>query len=78
MGRDRPEIHKKITEALDEISLRAPSLRICQIIGNAIPAEELERRGKDIYYIEDEDLLKYLRDFEEFLIRQDWNKETMG
>ncbi len=66
----KPETQERIILALTEIMKRAPDLRVCQIFGNAIPHEELARRNNDIYYIEDDDLLRYLRTFEEFLVGQ--------
>ncbi len=67
----RAEGHRRIMACLAEIMKRAPMLRVCQIVGNAIPAEVLQRRKNDIYYIEDDELLGYLRIFEKFLVDQD-------
>lgn len=74
-GTAQAEGHRRIIMALIEIMNLAPSLRVCQIIGNAIPTEELQRRNNDIYYIQDDELFVHLRAFEELLIRQDWKKE---
>jgi hypothetical protein len=46
---------------------RYPSLRLCQLICNSIPPEELARRNNDLYYIEDADLLSWLRSFDQKL-----------
>jgi hypothetical protein len=43
---------------------RYPNLRVCQLICNAVPPEELARRQNDLYYIEDAQLLDYLRSYE--------------
>jgi len=53
----------RVLRQLVRISNRNPDLRICQIIGNAVPPEEAKKRNNDIYYIEDADLLKWLEAF---------------
>lgn len=79
-GTARAEGHRRIIRTLIEIMNLAPSLRVCQIIGNSIPVQELQRRGNDIYYIEDDELFGHLRVFEDFLIHhpQPEEGETSG
>ena len=55
-----PELLTEITR----LSEKYPELRLCQLIGNALPAEEREKRDNDIYYVEDAELLRWLREFE--------------
>lgn len=58
------EIREQLLGTLTSLSNRFPQLRVAQLISNAIPSEELQRRGNDIYYIKDVDLLSYLREYE--------------
>ncbi len=46
---------------LARLSNKYPGLRLCQLIGNAIPREEAAKRDNDIYYIDDAQLLKWLK-----------------
>ena len=41
-----------------------PNLRLCQLICNAVPPEELARRNNDLYYVEDAELLDWLRSYQ--------------
>lgn len=55
----------ELLDTVVRLSKKHPSLRLCQLIGNAIPTEEAQRRNNDIYYIEDRELLKWLLEFED-------------
>ncbi len=49
---------------LTRLSKEYPDLRLCQLIANAIPTGEIAKRNNDIYYIEDAQLLEWLRTYE--------------
>ena len=50
----------KVLEAITAVSEKYPSLRVCQILGNCYPQREPGYPRKDMYYVEDEDLLNKL------------------
>ena len=50
----------EILQILDKIQKKAPSLRLGQVIGNAVPADVMDRINNDLYYMPDEELLGYL------------------
>lgn len=52
------KIRKEVLQALRRLSDQNPQLRICQLIGNVLPA------FSDFYYIEDSELLEHLNHFE--------------
>lgn len=52
------------------LSNKYPSLRLCQLIGNAVPSEEAQRRNNDLYYVKDEQLLEWLLNFEKLADQQ--------
>ena len=60
-------MNQELLADITRLSEKYPDLRICQLIGNAIPAEEAARRDNDIYYIEDAQLLQWLRSYEELI-----------
>lgn len=51
--RERPDILTRLGELRD----RVPSQRLGQLIDNALP------RGKDLYYVEDEELIRIVEKF---------------
>ena len=53
------EVRKEVLQVLNRLSDRYPQLRICQLVGNVLPAEIV-----DPYYLEDSELLKHLIAFE--------------
>lgn len=57
-------VRRQLLGELHRLSDKYPSLRVTQLILNAIPSEELEKRGNDIYYVEDTELLGYLVNYE--------------
>ena len=57
------EIRQALLKALSSASDNQPGLRVLQLITNAIPPKELERRQGDIYYITDAQMLMFLRDY---------------
>ncbi len=54
------QVRQDLLQAIGRMSDRFPDLRICQLISNAIPLG----CGKDIYYIEDAELLDWLLAYE--------------
>lgn len=62
--REGDSVRKELLRTIDRLSARYPALRICQLIGNAVPSEEAQRRGNDLYYVEDSQLLQWLLDYE--------------
>jgi hypothetical protein len=58
---------KEILGVLERIKVKAPGLRVCQTISNAIPEEVKIRLNHDLYYIEDSLLLEYLLQFEKVI-----------
>lgn len=63
-GEFRDSKQARVLDEMLRLLQKYPSLRVCQLIGNSIPTEELQRRENDIYHIEDEQLLQWLREFE--------------
>ncbi len=55
---------QELLAELTRLSEKYPDLRLCQLIGNSIPVDEAQRRNNDIYYIEDDQLLQWLRRYE--------------
>ena len=53
-------MNQELLAELTRLSEKYPELRLCQLIANAIPPQEYARRGKEIYYIEDSQLLDWL------------------
>ena len=51
-------------ERLYQMIVKHPELRLCQLIGNAVPAEEAKRLNNDLYYVEDKQLIGWLDDFD--------------
>ncbi len=62
--REGDELRRNLLSVLRGMSDADPDLRICQLIGNVIPPEEMKKRNNDIYYIEDSDLLKWLAEYQ--------------
>ena len=58
-------VRRELMHAIARLSQKYPMLRLCQLICNAIPPEELARRSKDLYYIEDSKLLDWLLRYEQ-------------
>jgi len=58
------EVRREILAVLLRLSERYPGLRIAQIIGNAVPTN-------DLYYIEDSDLFRYLLQYERMSYQND-------
>jgi hypothetical protein len=57
------EDKRKVLNLLEYLAEVYPKSRVCQIINNAIPQEELSRRGNDTFYITDKELVVYLQDY---------------
>ncbi len=53
---------RKVLDLLEFIAELCPMLRVCQIIGNAVPYEVAKARKNDIYYISDKEMAGYLQD----------------
>ena len=54
------KVRNELLVTITRLSTKFPSLRICQLVGNSLPA----MRWTDVYYIEDSELLQYLLQFE--------------
>ncbi len=54
----------RAVEKLREMATKYPDLRLCQIIGNAVPSEEAKKRNNDFYYVEDDQLIQWLDEFD--------------
>ncbi len=65
MGKDRTGIRQEILRELDSLLHMYPDLRVFQLLGNAVPVEESEKRSNDMYYVTDEELLEWLRSYPE-------------
>ncbi len=53
------KVRNELLVTITRLSTKYPDLRVCQLIGNSLPAGQI-----DIYYIEDSELLQYLLQFE--------------
>jgi hypothetical protein len=54
---------RKVLNLLEFISELSPAMRVCQIMVNAIPPAELERRGNDVFYFTDSEMAGYLQSY---------------
>ena len=54
------QVCKTITRMIE----RHPSLRVMQLVSNCIPPDVNERLSGDLYYLDDEELLGYLLEYE--------------
>jgi hypothetical protein len=43
-------------------------MRVCQIIFNAVPPEEMEQREGDIFYITDAEMAGYLQEYADLVV----------
>lgn len=57
-----PERIDKILNIIKSIWVSYPDLRLMQLLINTLPRDESGTSG-DYYYMEDDNLLKYLKDF---------------
>lgn len=64
MSQTDHEVRRELDETLQRLRHKYPDLRLTQLIGNAVPSPEAMRRGNDLYYVTDEDLLHWLRQYE--------------
>jgi len=64
MSHTNQEARRELDETLQRLRHKYPDLRLTQLIGNAVPPPEATRRGNDLYYVTDEDLLGWLRQYE--------------
>jgi hypothetical protein len=62
------EDKRKVLDLLEFCSELCPSLRVCQIINNAIPSDVLMRRDTDTYYITDSELAGWLQEFADLML----------
>ena len=58
----------QVYHALTRISERHPQLRVMQLISNCIPPDVLDRLNHDLYYVENEELLRYLLEYEQYTL----------
>lgn len=54
---------RKVLNLLEFLSEMNPSMRVCQIMVNAIPPAVLELRDSDIYYFTDAEMAGYLQEY---------------
>ena len=62
--REGEKVRKELLQTLARLSKRWPQLRLTQLIWNATPTICRRRKGKDLFYVEDSEMLKYLRKYE--------------
>jgi hypothetical protein len=62
---------RKVLDLLEFCAELCPSQRVCQILNNAVPPGELHRRGNDVFYITDEELVGWLQDYADLLLAQE-------
>ena len=62
--KENPRNNIAVVRRLEELLQKYPDLRLCQLIGNAVPSAEAARRNNDFYYLPDEQLLEWLDEFE--------------
>jgi len=63
MDNQRQNKIKATSDTIKSIWLQNPELRLGQLIDNAIPVD------KDIFYVTDDDLVKYLKEYTKNVIR---------
>ena len=63
MDNQRQNKIKGVSDTVKSIWLQNPELRLGQLIDNAIPVD------KDIFYVTDDDLVKYLKEYTKNVIR---------
>jgi hypothetical protein len=63
MDKDR----RKVLNLLEYLCELSPSMRICQLIFNAIPPAEMTQREDDIFYITDAELAGWLQSYTELV-----------
>ena len=62
--REGEKVRKELLQTLARLSKRWPHLRVTQLIWNALPGTRRRRKGKDLFYVEDSELCKWLRKYE--------------
>jgi hypothetical protein len=62
MDKDKRKV-LNLLEFLSELT----SMRVCQLMVNAIPPAELERRGNDIFYFTDTEMAGYLQEYSDMV-----------
>ena len=60
----------EVLAVLYRIVEKCPSLRMLQVLGNAIPSEVAARYNHDMYHLPDDELLGYLLKFEEEIVQR--------
>ena len=69
------EDKRKVLDLLEFCVELCPSQRVCQLINNAIPVEELSRRDNDVYYITDNELAGWLQTYADMLLTNKRRRE---
>lgn len=59
----RGEDIKAVIRIIERVWLTFPQLRLSQLLVNAIPSAELDRRKGDIFYLEDDEIVRWLNEF---------------
>jgi hypothetical protein len=54
---------RKVLNLLEFLSELSPSMRVCQIIFNAVPPAVMLARKDDIFYITDAEMAGYLQEY---------------
>lgn len=57
--------NQEVCNTIARLSEKHSNLRVMQLIVNAIPQDVIEKFHSDLYYIDNEELLKYLLDYEQ-------------
>ena len=61
---------RKVLDLLEFCAEMSPNQRICQIIGNAIPADVFIDNNNDTFYVTDWELAGWLQDYADNLLQQ--------
>ena len=56
--------NEQVCITITRLSKQHPSLSVMQLISNAVPHEVQERLNGDLYYVENDELIGYLLDYE--------------
>lgn len=57
--------NEMVCNTIARMSEKHPHLRVMQLIVNAIPQDVIVKLHHDLYYVDNEELLKYLLDYEQ-------------
>ena len=61
---------EQVCKVITQISKRHLQLRVMQLISNAIPHDVQERLNGDLFYVENDELIRYLLEYEKDTLDQ--------